>query len=102
MARDFAKAFYKSIAWQCAREYALKRDRYRCVLCGAPAEEVHHIKALSPNNINDPKITVWGGNLMSLCYRCHKSQHKKKVIEKVESANEYLFDGEGNIIPPGE
>lgn len=101
MARDFAKAFYKSNAWQCAREYVLKRDHYHCVLCGAVAEEVHHITELTPDNINDSSVSVNANNLMSLCYPCHKNQHKKKVIEKVSGSSEYMFDTDGNIIPPG-
>ena len=31
------------------------RDRYMCTRCGRPAEEVHHIKHLTPENINDPQ-----------------------------------------------
>lgn len=101
MARDFAKVFYKSNAWKCARECALKRDHYLCVLCGAVAEEVHHITELTPDNINDLNISVNVNNLMSLCYPCHKNQHKKKAMEKVSGGNEYIIDSDGNIIPPG-
>lgn len=100
MAKDFAKAFYKSKAWQDTREYVMKRDKYRCQDCGAIAEEVHHIKELTKENINDIMVTVNPKNLVSLCYRCHKIRHKKKEKEAFKVC--YSFDDEGNIIPPGD
>ena len=95
MAKEFAKAFYKSKAWQCAREYALKRDCYRCVECGRAAEEVHHIEYLRPENINNPAVTVSPSNLMSLCFQCHKAKHQKQNECEVT----YYFDSNGNITP---
>ena len=72
MARDFAQAFYHSVAWHKARELVLMRDRYQCVRCKRPAEEVHHITRLSPDNIKDISITLNPDNLESLCGDCHK------------------------------
>jgi 5-methylcytosine-specific restriction endonuclease McrA len=78
--KDFAKSFYKSKAWQAVREAAMKRDARLCVDCLAegrytPAEEVHHIEELTPENIHDPSVTLNMSNLVSLCRECHKKRH---------------------------
>ena len=40
-----------------------------------PAEEVHHIKFITPNNINDPSITLNWNNLVALCREHHRARH---------------------------
>lgn len=77
---DFAKEFYGSPAWQSLREHIKKRDAYLCQDCLAkglhtPAEEVHHIKPITPANINNPEITLNEKNLVSLCRECHRARH---------------------------
>lgn len=98
MAREFAKKFYKSKEWMNVRQGALMRDKYLCVKCGRPAEEVHHIIHLSPANIYDPNITLNLENLQSLCTDCHFAEHKadRKVTDCSE---EYEFDENGYIVP---
>ena len=78
--QPWAEWFYKSAAWKHTRELAMKRDAYLCVDCAAkgkltPAEEVHHITPLTPDNINDPNISLAMGNLVSVCRECHKARH---------------------------
>lgn len=104
MAKDFSKAFYKSIEWQKVRESVLMRDKYLCVNCGKPAEEVHHIIHLTPENINKPNITLNPMNLTSLCRACHFDEHKKDKAEGIRKRNgipeyEYEFDENGVLIP---
>ena len=110
MAREFAKAFYKSSLWQEVRESILKRDRYMCQQpgCHAPAEEVHHKIKLSPENINDPNVTVNPSNLISLCGDCHKALHKsdkvaglreRRMKSDASVLQEITFDENGYPIP---
>lgn len=47
------------------RRKTLERDRGKCVLCGEPASEVHHIMGV-PNG--EPKSI---DNVISLCKKCH-------------------------------
>ena len=81
MAREFAKAFYSSIAWQnCRNEYA-KRAHYLCENClrrgiYRPGDIVHHKIEITPKNINNPEVTLNFGNLCLLCRECHAEQHK--------------------------
>lgn len=109
MARDFAKAFYKSREWQEVRELIRKRDRYLCKHCGQYGEEVHHIIHLTPENIWDEKITLNPSNLELLCRECHKKEHKRdranghiKDTGKAELSksldNEYIFDANGRLV----
>ena len=109
MAKDWAKKFYSSTLWENARGYALKRDRYVCRRCGAPATMVHHRVYLTEDNIKDFNFTINPANLESLCDECHKREHdeqrtkknlsdeKKKIRELIQP--DYVFDANGNIIP---
>ena len=108
MARDFARAFYKSKEWEQVRQFVLMRDRFLCQKCGAPAEEVHHKIHLSPENIWDPKITLNPQNLASLCKECHFAEHthdkeagkrRKLGLSEGDCANGYRFDENGQLIP---
>lgn len=78
--QSWAEAFYKSQAWKSIREIAMQRDAYLCVDCAKtgriiPAEEVHHIVPLTPENVTDPNITLNLENLVSVCRECHKKRH---------------------------
>ena len=110
MAQEFSKAFYKSDVWKDVRLSILKRDRYICQAAGChnPAEEVHHKIRLTPENINDPNVTVNPKNLISLCGDCHKTIHKSdrasgRRNNRKESGNKILpdvvFDENGYPIP---
>ena len=100
MAREFAKEFYNSTEWQMARRAALMRDNYLCVMCGAPAEEVHHIKHLSPDNIGDVSITMSLDNLESLCKACHFAEHRgdKGRQRMLNEQYPYEFDENGQLV----
>lgn len=101
MARDFAKSFYNSKEWEQTRDFILRRDNFLCVKCGRPAEEVHHIKHLSPSNIGDVNITMNPENLVSLCRECHFNEHKGEHGRgrMVRESNPYTFDANGMLIP---
>ena len=81
--KKWAERFYKGTNWQQLRDTIMKRDGYLCQDCKArgkitPAEEVHHIIELTPNNINDASITLNPDNLVSLCRECHRQRHTGK------------------------
>ena len=78
MAREFARQFYKSKAWQKVREYIFNKFHGLCTECGEVGEEVHHIVWLTPKNINDPNIALGEDNLTLLCRDCHIKKHRNK------------------------
>lgn len=81
--QDFAKTLYNSKAWQHCRASYLKQVGGLCERCLAKGiyragEIVHHKTHLSPENINDPSITLNPENLMCLCRDCHAAVHKQR------------------------
>ena len=70
--RDYYRNEYlKSDEWKRKRYVVLKRDNWRCVYCGARATQVHHKKYARKNIGKEP--IKW---LVSVCKRCHDSQHQ--------------------------
>ena len=87
--QEYAKTFYKSKAWQSCRASYLKQARGLCEVClkrglYTPADTVHHIKHITPQNIGDPSITLSFSNLMAVCRDCHAEQHRTKRRYKVD------------------
>lgn len=94
VAKQYAKAFYSSDAWQRTRAAYFKYKCGLCERCGAAADIVHHKRYITPKNINDPRITLDFRNLELLCIDCHNKEHSSKQTKR------YQFDASGNVIPP--
>ena len=98
MAQDFAVRFYKSPAWErCRRAYLMEpiQTPYgivppgmceRCLMLGnlVPAHVVHHKEHLTPDNIDDPFVTLSFDNLQRLCQDCHAFVHSSNADARVE------------------
>jgi 5-methylcytosine-specific restriction endonuclease McrA len=79
--KDYAKSFYKSRAWQHCRDAYAKSQAGLCERCLkegkiVPGEIVHHKVYISPENINNPEITLNWNNLELVCRECHEREHK--------------------------
>jgi 5-methylcytosine-specific restriction enzyme A len=94
MAKAFAIKFYQSSAWRNARRQALRRDCYTCADCGGRATEVHHIKELTAENIDDFDVALRLENLQSLCWDCH-NKRTQKIADVAEG---YKFDENGQVV----
>ena len=92
--QDFARKFYLSKIWRDTRDYIYKRDMGLCVRCGKPGEIVHHKEHLTPQNINNPRVTLSEDNLELLCRECHAVEHEGEPI----TASGLMFDDEGNLV----
>ena len=97
MAKEYAKAFYKSRQWESCRDLYIRSRDGLCEDCLAkgiykPRKVVHHIVSLTPENINNPAITLSFDNLRLVCQDCHAAQHAKGPTRR------YSFDAAGNII----
>lgn len=84
MSKDFARQFYNSSAWQQCRKAYLTSVHYLCEDClrqgkYTPAEIVHHIVELTPDNISDPTITTSFTNLKAVCRECHAIEHGARI-----------------------
>lgn len=54
--------------WRTLRALILRRDRYRCVLCGEPGNEVDHIVPVVDGGPDTP------ANCRTLCRACHRER----------------------------
>lgn len=68
---------------------------YICERCGNTAVIVHHKTYITPNNINDPNITLNWDNLEALCATCHQHEH---FINTQVTAEGLAFDSSGNLV----
>lgn len=98
MGKDFAMKFYSSKQWKnCRRAYAKSVNHLceRCLKQGIykPGVIVHHIKELSPMNIDDPEILTGFDNLELLCRDCHAKEHKPSARSR-----RYFIDKNGKVI----
>ncbi|MCI8709048.1 MAG: HNH endonuclease [Dorea sp.] len=97
--KEYAKLFYTSKAWRETRSAYLRNADGLCERCRAsgkfvPGKIVHHKKHITPNNINDPNVTLSFSNLELLCDACHNKEHKRKGNER------YMFAADGSLLPP--
>ena len=97
MAKDWSKGFYNSAAWKKERQAVLMRDRYRCTEpgCYRTAQEVHHIKELTEQNVSDPMIALNENNLRSLCSDCHKRITRRMKSKDNMILPDIIFDENG-------
>ena len=112
MAKQFARQFYSSKAWQdCRNEYA-KRRQHLCENClrkgiYKPGVIVHHKIEIDPVTIERPEIALNFDNLELLCRECHAEAHDQhggrwaKVNERKRAArdarNRYKIDENGKV-----
>ena len=101
MARDFAKRFYNSKAWKlCRKSFIALRisvDGGMCQHCRVELGYIcDHIEELTPDNIDDPDISLSHDNLQYLCLVCHN----KKTFGSGEGATRegLMFDEYGNLV----
>lgn len=78
-----ADRFYNSPGWKAARKAALRRDGYRCTVCGVPIAgrgqaRVDHIQSLRTR----PDLALSLANLRSLCTLHDNQAHREKWAGK--------------------
>lgn len=99
--RDFAKDFYNSKAWKSARDAYKHKIGGLCEECWSKGiikagEIVHHKIPLSPENINDPRISLSEDNLELVCRDCHAEIHGDLYDKRRK--RRYKLDELGRVI----
>ena len=94
--KEFAAEFYKSKVWQRCRDDYMNHAGGICEECLArgiyrPAEIVHHLIEITPENIQDPKVTLNWDNLEAVCRECHAEKHGARV-------RRYKIGGDGKVV----
>jgi len=94
--QTYAEAFYSSKAWQETRKAYKKSVGGLCEVCYQKGiikagELVHHKVHISPENINDPNVTLNWDNLQCVCRECHGEIHSGRPIR-------YKIDELGRVL----
>lgn len=94
--KPYAVAFYKSKAWKTCRAAYMSKVGGLCEDClkagrFTPAEIVHHVQEITPENIDDPSITLSFSNLRAVCRECHAIEHGAHV-------KRYKLDELGRVV----
>jgi 5-methylcytosine-specific restriction enzyme A len=96
--KPWAKSFYKGKAWrQCRDAFFISRHGL-CERCSGPGKIVHHKIYLTPDNINDPSISLNFDNLELLCQDCHNKEHHGRKATR----DDVMFDSDGDLIQVGD
>jgi len=92
---QFANGFYRSTPWEKCRTEFRKAKGGLCERCLARGIinagskknplQVHHKIRLTPENLNDPSITLNWDNLELLCKDCHKAEHRRKTDMRTDA-----------------
>jgi hypothetical protein len=93
--QEWAKTFYRSKAWQSCREsYIQERMHIDGGICEVCKREqgyiVHHIEALTKENISNPLISLNHENLRYECKECH-DREKGHYMDGKESQRKSLL-----------
>lgn len=93
---QFAQAFYNSTAWKHARALKKKQAGGLCERCLArglivPGVHVHHKIRLTPENLNDPSVTLNLDNLELLCEPCHQQEHQRETQMRTDAAGRVIW-----------
>ena len=93
--KDYAKSFYKSAAWkhtQAAYKASVGGLCERCYAKGliVPGVIVHHKTYITPEQINNPEITLAWSNLELVCRDCHAAEHSGREMR-------YTVDALGRV-----
>ena len=102
MAKEYAQAFYHSKKWKdCRRSYINNRIMIDGGMCEKCHERlgyiVHHKVRITPDNINDPDITLNWDNLRWECKACHDEEEGHGLNKK--AALLVAFDEFGQPVP---
>jgi 5-methylcytosine-specific restriction protein A len=105
MAKEFAKHFYKTAAWIAFRQSFISErmmlDGGLCMDChDNPGYIVHHWPVpLSPDNIDDPNVTLSTSNVRWVCKDCHDKYPGHGVGGEM-ICPKIIFDEDGDPLPP--
>ena len=101
-------AFYKSKAWNQVKNTIWLKQNLLCANCNRPVYVdglsnwipkenrikgiVHHKIHITPENVNDPNITLNFDNLKYVCRKCHAEEHGAR------SGLRYVVNDAGRVI----
>ena len=70
--------FYLTNQWRALRLFVLRRDGYRCIICGVGVTGVGQARVDHIRAIKDGGAALDPVNLRTLCVRCDAQAHREK------------------------
>lgn len=103
MAKEWAKPFYNSKQWiKCRKAFIAERISIDGGICQRCKDNlgyiVHHKEELTPNNINDPNVTLSFDNLEYVCKVCHDNEHDFGRGNKTFIREGFTFNEMGELV----
>ena len=83
MSQAWAKKFYNSKEWRALRGRLIAEAHFLCAVCGESYLKDstqlvgHHIKELTPANVQDANISLNPANIKIIYRRCHDKEHRR-------------------------
>lgn len=83
MAQPWAKKFYNSKEWRALRDRLIVEANFLCAECGESYLKDstqlvgHHIKELTPANVQNPNVALNPANIKIICRKCHDKEHRR-------------------------
>lgn len=98
---SFAFPFYISRRWKVTRKAYIQSVDGLCERCRAngfivAGTQVHHKVKLTPENIDDPNISLSFDNLELLCDKCHHEEHDRYA--RCHKHGRYTVLQDGSVI----
>ena len=78
--RTWKQKFYQSKVWRRLRLEIIRRDEYKCRICGEliiGTPEVHHTIPLTEKNCTNPSISLNPELLITTHHECHDMEHSR-------------------------
>ena len=97
--KEFAKKFYRSSAWRKCRDAYFAFRFGVCERCdgrNGVGKIVHHKVWLTPDNIDNPDVSLNWDLLELLCQDCHNREHHGSNEDVVR--DDVMFDADGNVV----
>ncbi|MFB9330110.1 HNH endonuclease [Paenibacillus aurantiacus] len=94
--KPWARSFYNSTAWKKCRASYITLVHGICERCPRPGHIVHHKKYLTPENINNPAVSLNHALLEYLCQDCHNKEHHGCSEPVIREG--LAFDKYGNLV----
>ena len=93
--KPWAESFYNSKVWIQCRLAFLQSKFFVCERCDEAATIAHHKEYLTPENINNPEVTLNWEKLEAVCQDCHNLEHHG---DGAVTREDVRFDEYGQIV----
>jgi 5-methylcytosine-specific restriction endonuclease McrA len=85
--------FYRSREWRAVRKMVLRRDNYRCVICGVDVTGCGEARVDHIVRVRDGGALLDPANLRTLCVLCDGQGHREKGSRGSHRHEKFVITG---------